>query len=43
MQLPQEMRFVELVHAEDERIPVETIEFGTSAIRRLLERFGQAA
>ncbi|MDP8968314.1 MAG: M20/M25/M40 family metallo-hydrolase [Actinomycetota bacterium] len=43
MQLPQEMRFMELVHAEDERIPVETIEFGTSAIRRLLERFGQAA
>lgn len=43
MQLPEEMRFMELVHAEDERIPVETIEFGTRAIRRLLERFGETA
>ena len=34
--------FMELVHAEDERIPVEAVEFGTSAIRRLVERFGQA-
>jgi hypothetical protein len=33
---------MELVHAEDERIPVGAVEFGTSAIRRLLERFGQA-
>ena len=43
MQLPPEMRFMELVHAEDERIPVESMEFGTAAIRRLLERFGSAA
>ena len=43
MQLPEEMRFMELVHAEDERIPVDAVEFGTSAICRLLERFGQAA
>jgi acetylornithine deacetylase/succinyl-diaminopimelate desuccinylase-like protein len=42
MQLPEEMRFMELVHAEDERIPVDSLEFGTAAIRRLLERFGQA-
>ena len=42
MQLPEEMRFMELVHAEDERIPVEALEFGTSAIHRLLERFGEA-
>jgi hypothetical protein len=27
---------------EAERIPVDAVEFGTSAIRRLLERFGQA-
>jgi acetylornithine deacetylase/succinyl-diaminopimelate desuccinylase-like protein len=40
MQLPEEMRFMELVHAEDERIPVDAVEFGTRAIRRLLERFG---
>jgi len=43
MQLPAEMRFMELVHAEDERIPVDAVEFGTTAICRLLERFGEAA
>jgi acetylornithine deacetylase/succinyl-diaminopimelate desuccinylase-like protein len=43
MQLPAEMRFMELVHAEDERIPVDALEFGTTAICRLLERFGAAA
>jgi acetylornithine deacetylase/succinyl-diaminopimelate desuccinylase-like protein len=43
MQLPAEMRFMELVHAEDERIPVDALEFGTTAICRLLERFGEAA
>jgi acetylornithine deacetylase/succinyl-diaminopimelate desuccinylase-like protein len=42
MQLPQELRFMELIHAEDERIPVDSVEFGTTAIRLLLERFGQA-
>jgi acetylornithine deacetylase/succinyl-diaminopimelate desuccinylase-like protein len=42
MQLPAEMRFMELVHAEDERIPVDALEFGTNAIGRLLERFGEA-
>jgi acetylornithine deacetylase/succinyl-diaminopimelate desuccinylase-like protein len=42
MQLPEEMRFMELVHAEDERIPVEAVNFGANAIRRLLERFGEA-
>jgi acetylornithine deacetylase/succinyl-diaminopimelate desuccinylase-like protein len=39
MQLPAEMRFLELIHAEDERLPVEAVEFGTSAIERVLERF----
>jgi acetylornithine deacetylase/succinyl-diaminopimelate desuccinylase-like protein len=42
MQLPAEMRFMELIHAEDERIPVDALEFGTSAIRTLLKRFGEA-
>lgn len=42
MQLPAEMRFMELVHAEDERIPVDALEFGTSAIHRALGRLGQA-
>jgi acetylornithine deacetylase/succinyl-diaminopimelate desuccinylase-like protein len=41
MQLPPEMRFLELVHGKDERIPVDALEFGTSAIRRLLERLGE--
>jgi acetylornithine deacetylase/succinyl-diaminopimelate desuccinylase-like protein len=39
MQLPADMRFLELIHAEDERLPVGAVEFGTSAIERLLERF----
>jgi hypothetical protein len=42
MQLPQELRFMELIHAEDERIPVESLDFGARAMRRLLERFGEA-
>jgi hypothetical protein len=32
------MRFMELVHAEDERIPADTLDFGTIAIGRLLRR-----
>ncbi|MDO8212882.1 M20/M25/M40 family metallo-hydrolase [Conexibacter sp. CPCC 206217] len=39
MQLPPEMRFNELVHAPDERLPVAAVEFGTTAIARVLERF----
>lgn len=39
MQLPPEMKFMELIHAENERLPVNAIEFGTSAIERVLERF----
>jgi acetylornithine deacetylase/succinyl-diaminopimelate desuccinylase-like protein len=39
MQLPAEMRFLELIHAQDERLPVEAVEFGTRAIERVLERF----
>ena len=42
MQLPPELRFTELVHAPDERIPVEALEFGTTAIRRVLERLDAA-
>ncbi|HEV2059699.1 MAG TPA: M20/M25/M40 family metallo-hydrolase [Solirubrobacteraceae bacterium] len=43
MQLPPEMPFMQLIHAEDERIPTEAIEFGATAIRRLLERFAQTS
>ncbi|HEV2814602.1 MAG TPA: M20/M25/M40 family metallo-hydrolase [Solirubrobacteraceae bacterium] len=39
MQLPKELRFTELIHAADERIPVESLEFGTGAIAAVLERY----
>jgi acetylornithine deacetylase/succinyl-diaminopimelate desuccinylase-like protein len=39
MQLPPELPFMELIHAENERVPAEAIEFGTTAIGRVLERF----
>jgi hypothetical protein len=29
---------MDLIHAEDERIPVDSLEFGTTAMLRLLER-----
>jgi acetylornithine deacetylase/succinyl-diaminopimelate desuccinylase-like protein len=39
MQLPPELPFMSLIHAADERLPVAALEFGTSAIGRVLERF----
>jgi len=39
MQLPAEMRFMALIHAPDERLPAASVEFGTRAIERVLERF----
>ncbi|HEY4451216.1 MAG TPA: M20/M25/M40 family metallo-hydrolase [Solirubrobacteraceae bacterium] len=39
MQLPEDMAFMELIHAENERLPVDTLEFGTEAIARVLARF----
>ena len=39
MPLPAELHFMRLIHAENERVPVEAIEFGTRAIARVLERF----
>ena len=39
MQLPADMAFMQLIHAEDERVPVEAVEFGALAITRVLERF----
>jgi hypothetical protein len=32
---------MELIHAQNERIPVDAMEFGTRAIRKVLERFGE--
>ncbi len=39
MQLPADMPFMEMIHAPDERIPAEAVEFGTRAIELALERF----
>lgn len=39
MQLPEELGFMELIHAEDERVPAQSLEFGTQAISQVLERF----
>ncbi|HLB21544.1 MAG TPA: M20/M25/M40 family metallo-hydrolase [Solirubrobacteraceae bacterium] len=39
MQLPAELPFMQLIHAEDERLPAEAVEFGTAAIGRVLQRF----
>lgn len=40
MSLPKDMQFTKLIHAADERIPVDAIGFGTDAIYRVLERYG---
>jgi acetylornithine deacetylase/succinyl-diaminopimelate desuccinylase-like protein len=37
MRLPAEPRFMELVHARDERIPIDAVDFGTTAIGRLIQ------
>ncbi len=39
MQLPAELPFMQLIHAPDERLPADAVEFGTRAIERVLERF----
>jgi acetylornithine deacetylase/succinyl-diaminopimelate desuccinylase-like protein len=39
MKLPPGVDFLKTVHAADERIPVEALDFGTDAIYRVLERF----
>ena len=39
MQLPPDIPFMQLIHAENERLPEGAVEFGTSAIERVLERF----
>jgi acetylornithine deacetylase/succinyl-diaminopimelate desuccinylase-like protein len=40
MQLPADLPFMQLIHAENERLPADAIEFGTTAIGRMLERIG---
>jgi acetylornithine deacetylase/succinyl-diaminopimelate desuccinylase-like protein len=39
MPLPEDLPFMQLIHAPDERIPVAAVEFGAEAIARLLTRF----
>jgi acetylornithine deacetylase/succinyl-diaminopimelate desuccinylase-like protein len=40
LRLPADFKFTETIHAANERIPVEALEFGTRAIRKALERAG---
>ena len=40
MTLPEDFDFSQTIHAADERIPVEAIDFGANAIYELLKRFG---
>jgi acetylornithine deacetylase/succinyl-diaminopimelate desuccinylase-like protein len=42
MQLPADLRFMQLIHAENERLPVAAMDFGTEAISRVLTRLGEA-
>ncbi len=39
MQLPEDFDFTQTIHAADERIPVDAVQFGADAIFRLLRRF----
>ena len=40
MRLPQDFNFSSTIHAADERIPVEALDFGAQAIYQALQRFG---
>lgn len=40
MPLPNDLDFTQTIHAADERIPVEAVEFGANAIYRLFQRIG---
>ncbi len=40
MMLPEDFNFIRTIHAADERIPIEAVDFGANAIYRLLQRFG---
>jgi len=42
VKLPPGFDFLQTLHAADERIPVEALEFGTSALTGVLQRFGAA-
>lgn len=40
MQLPEDFNLTQTIHAADERIPADALDFGTNAIYELLQRFG---
>ena len=39
MRLPEDFKFEKLIHAADERIPVDALEFGAEAVWRAIQRF----
>jgi acetylornithine deacetylase/succinyl-diaminopimelate desuccinylase-like protein len=39
MTLPEDMNFSQIIHAANERIPADAVEFGADAIYRVLQRF----
>ncbi len=39
MNLPKQFTFFKTIHSSDERLPVESMEFGTHALYRLLQRY----
>lgn len=41
MKLPPGTNFSATVHAADERVPVEALEFGLQAMSTIIERYGQ--
>jgi acetylornithine deacetylase/succinyl-diaminopimelate desuccinylase-like protein len=40
MNLPADFKFANLAHAANERIPVDSLDFGTDAILSAMQRFG---
>jgi len=39
MNIPEEMEFLELIHSANERIPVESVEFGTDQLVKAIKRY----
>jgi acetylornithine deacetylase/succinyl-diaminopimelate desuccinylase-like protein len=39
LRLPPEFKFLQVVHAADERVPASALEFGAEAVFRALQRF----
>ena len=41
MNLPEGFTFSRTIHGADERIPIEALHFGTDAIYKALQRYGE--